>query len=47
MMLVSLYYSTRDSDLLVSLSIFPNAIDSFGGESGLSAECVTKLVVES
>ena len=44
--LVSLYYSTRDSDLLVSLSIFPNAIHSFGGKSSLSTKSVSKLVVE-
>ncbi len=46
-MLVSLYYSTRDLDLLVSLSILPNAINSLGRESGLSAECITKYVIES
>ncbi len=45
-MLISLYYSTRDLDLLVSLSVLLNVIDSFSREPGLSAKCILKFVVE-
>ncbi len=45
-MLVSLYYSTHDLDLLISLGILPNAINSFSREPGLSAKCIPKFVVE-
>jgi hypothetical protein len=45
-MLISLYYSTRDLDLLVSLSILPDAINDLSRESSLSAKCVPKFVIE-
>ncbi len=44
-MLVSLYYSTHDLDLLVSLGLLPNAINSFSREPNLSAKCIPKFVV--
>ena len=47
MMLISLYYSTRDSDLLVSLSICPDTINSLSRETSLSAESITKFVIKS
>ncbi len=47
MLLVSKYYTTHDSDLIVSLSIFLDLIDSFGRKISLSAKCVAKFVIES
>jgi hypothetical protein len=46
-MLISLYYSTCDLDLLVPLSVLPDAINGLSRKSGLSAECVAKFVIES
>ncbi len=46
-LLVSKYYSTRDSDLLVSLGILPDLIGRFGGKASLSAKCVAKFVIKS
>ncbi len=47
MWLVSRYYSTHDSDLLVSLSIIPDSIDGFSRKTSLSAKCIAKFVIES
>ncbi len=47
MLLVSRYYTTHDSDLLISLSIFPDSIDGFGRKTSLSAKCIAKFVIES
>jgi hypothetical protein len=47
MLLVSKYYPTRDSDPLVSLSIFPDSIDCFSRKASLSTKGTVKLVVES
>ncbi len=47
MLLVSKYYSTRDLDLLVSLSVFPNLINCFSRKARLSTKCIAKLIVES
>jgi hypothetical protein len=42
-----MYYNTRDSDLLISLSILPNSVNSFSGKTSLSAKIIAKLIVES
>jgi len=49
LLLVSKYYSTRDSDsdLLVSLGILPDSINRFSRKDSLSAKCVAKFIVES
>jgi cellulose biosynthesis protein BcsQ len=39
-LLVSKYYSTRDSDLLVSRGILPDSINRFSGKASLSTKCV-------
>ncbi len=46
-LLESKYYSTRDSDLLVSRGILPDSINRFSGMASLSTKCVAKFVVES
>ncbi len=47
MLLVSKYYSTRDSDLLVSLSVVPDPIDCFSRKASLSTKDTAKLGIES
>jgi hypothetical protein len=47
MLLVSKYYSPRDSDLLVSLSVFPDPIDCCSRKASLSTKGTAKLVVEN
>jgi hypothetical protein len=42
-----MYYNTHDSDLLVSLSILPNSVNSFSRKTSLSAKSIAKLNVES
>ena len=47
MLLVSKYYSTRDSDLLIFLGILLDSIDRFSRKASLSAKCVAKFILES
>ncbi len=47
MLLVSKYYSTRDSNLLISLSIFPDSSNCFSRKARMSTKCIAKLIVES
>ncbi len=47
MLLLSKSYSTRDLDLLLSLSVFPDSIKCFSRKACLSTKCIAKLVVES
>ncbi len=47
MLLVSKYYSTRDLDLPISLSVFPDSINCFRRKARLSAKCIVKLIIEN
>jgi hypothetical protein len=46
-LLVSMYYSTRDLDLLISLGILPNPVNCISRKTSLCAKGILKLIIES